>query len=188
MKAKTFSVIHQGEGLRRVLKMLKGISWGGVVWYWVPLLTYASAMFYLSSQPIQGQEIAVYIKAVKSFMYAEGTNIPIGFDKVLHVIEYAILGVLTFRALRYARMGQSEVTIALLSIMGIVVFGLTDEFHQWFTPFRHVDGWDLMADALGGTLGVSAWQGALNIPVVRLLEKRIPLQLQLALGIPVLKL
>ena len=74
MKEKAFRVIHQGEGLRRVLKMLKGISWGGFVWYWVPLLAYVSAMFYLSSQPLQGQEFAVYIKAVKSFMYAEGTK------------------------------------------------------------------------------------------------------------------
>ncbi len=188
MKEKAFSGIPLGEGLSRVWKMIKGMSWGGLVWYWVPLLAYASAMFYLSSQPIQGQEIAVYIKAVKSFMYAEGNHHSIGFDKVLHVIEYAILGVLTFRAFRYARMGESEVTIVLVSIIVVVAFGLTDEFHQWFTPFRHVEGWDLMADALGGTLGVSFWQGALNIPVVRLLEERIPLQLQVALGIPVLKL
>ena len=188
MKEKAFSGILQGQGLRRALTLINEVSWGGFVWYWVPLLTYASAMFYLSSQPIQGQEIAVYIKAVKSFMYAEGTNSSIGFDKVFHVIEYAILGVLTFRVLRYVRMGESEVTIVLVSIMVVVVFGLTDEFHQWFTPFRHVEGWDLMADALGGTLGVCAWQGALSIPVVRILEERIPLQLQVALGIPVLKM
>ena len=168
--------------------MLKGISWGGFVWYWVPLLAYVSAMFYLSSQPLQGQEFAVYIKAVKSLIYAEGNNLPIGFDKVFHVIEYAILGILTFRALRYARMDKSEVAIALLSIMLVVIFGLTDEFHQWFTPFRQVEGWGLMADALGGTLGVSFWQGVLNIPVVRLFEERIPLQLQIALGIPALKI
>ncbi len=188
MKEKAFSIIHLGEGLRWVLKMVKEISWGGVVWYWVPLLTYASAMFYLSSQPIQGQEIAVYLKAVKSFIYAEGTNFSIGFDKVFHVVEYAIFGILTFRAFRYARIGKSEVTIALLSIMFVVIFGLTDEFHQWFTPLRNVEGWDLMADALGGTLGVSVWQGALNIPVVRFLEERIPLQLQVALGISALKM
>ncbi len=188
MKAKTFRVIHQSECLRRVLNMVKEISWGGFVWNWVPLLTYMSAMFYLSSQPIQGQEIAVYIKAVKSFMYAEGTKFPIGFDKLFHVIEYAFLGILTFRALRYARMNQSDMTIALMSLMAVVVFGLTDEFHQWFTPFRQVEGWDLMADALGGTLGVSFWQGALSIPGVRILEERIPLQLQVALGIPVLKM
>ncbi len=188
MKEKVFSIIHQGEGFRRVLNMVKDITWGGFVWYWVPLLTYASGMFYLSSQPIQGQEIAVYIKAVKTIMYANGNNFSIGFDKVLHVIEYAILGVLIFRALRYVRTGESEVTIVLVSIMVVVVFGLTDEFHQWFTPFRQVEGWDLMADALGGTLGVSIWQGALSIPLVRFLEERIPLLLQVALGIPALKM
>ena len=79
-------------------------------------------------------------------------------------------------------------TVALLSIMYVAVFGLTDEFHQWFTPLRHVEGFDLMADTVGGILGVSFWQGVLNIPVVRLIEERIPLQLQVALGIPALKI
>ena len=188
MKEKAYSVIGQGEGLRRVVNRVKEFRWGGFVWYWVPLLTYASAMFYLSSQPMQGQEFAVYIKAVKSFMSTEGQSVFIGVDKVFHVIEYAILGVLTFRAFRYARIEKSEMTIALVSIMCVGAFGVTDEFHQWFTPFRQVEGWDLMADALGGLLGVSLWHGVLNIPVVRLLEERIPLQLQVALGIPVLKI
>ena len=33
-----------------------------------------------------------------------------------------------------------------------VVFGISDEIHQWFVPNRQADIWDLLADTLGATL------------------------------------
>ena len=109
-------------------------------------------------------------------------------DKIYHMTEYAILAMLAYRAFRYSMPEKAEVFIGLLTVVAVVLFGCTDEIHQWFTPLRYSDGWDLMADALGGIIGVSLWQVALSIPVIRLFEERIPLKLQVALGIHVLKL
>jgi len=75
-----------------------------------------------------------------------------------------------------------------VTVVVVVLLGCTDEIHQWFIPLRSTDGWDLMADALGGTIGVSLWPGFLSIPVIRLLEERIPLKIKVALGIHALKL
>ena len=188
MKGKTFRVIHQNQELGLVLRRMQGIDWGGLMWYWLPLLSYAMAIFYVSSLSVPGKELAFFLDAFNALIPAEGDIFSMINDKIYHITEYAILATLAYRAFRYSMREKAEVFIGLLTVVAVVLFGCTDEIHQWFTPLRYTDGWDLMADALGGTIGVSLWQGVLSIPVIRLLEERIPLKLQVALGIHVLKL
>lgn len=70
----------------------------------------------------------------------------------------------------------------MLAMLCIIVFGCSDEVHQWFTPLRETDGWDLLADTIGGFLGVSAWEVVRNIPLIRVLDETIPLKLQMTMG------
>ena len=183
MKTKTSRVIHWSHGFRLLLSQVKGINWGGLVWYWLPLLAFATGIIYLSSLSVPAQELAVLLNAVNALIPGEGNVFSLMNDKFYHMVEYAILAILAYRAFCYSSNKKSEVFIGLLTVGVVVLFGCTDEIHQWFTPFRHTDSWDLVADALGGLIGVSLWQRALSIPVIRLLEERIPLKLQVALGI-----
>ena len=41
----------------------------------------------------------------------------------------------------------------LLTIVCATVYGISDEFHQWFVPGRTADVHDVMADAIGATRG-----------------------------------
>jgi hypothetical protein len=77
---------------------------------------------------------------------------PPGFDKILHMGAYALLAMLILGALLLPpggyRLGQ-----ALLAAVIAAVYGLTDEWHQFYVPGRSMDGWDMLADAVGALLG-----------------------------------
>ncbi len=78
-------------------------------------------------------------------------------DKVVHVIEYGILGLLSARALRVGvpamRPSRALITAAVMT----AVFGYFDELHQAFVPGRDASVEDLAADAIGALLGVALY-------------------------------
>jgi hypothetical protein len=97
-----------------------------------------------------------------------------GADRVAHVVEYGILGLLLARALLYtgawlpvrqpdrspedfARAARRRAFL-LAALLG-TVYGATDEFHQSFVPHREPEWGDLAADAVGSLLGAGAWVG-----------------------------
>ncbi len=67
-----------------------------------------------------------------------------GCDKVLHFIEYSILGI----GLRYWSGGGKPLFIA-----GGAGFAALDEFHQRYVPGRHASPLDWMADVSGIVVG-----------------------------------
>ena len=72
-----------------------------------------------------------------------------GVDKVAHVVLYSGLALLLFRALRRDR-GFSPWRAATWAFVFAALYGITDEFHQNFTPNRSVELLDWVADAVGG--------------------------------------
>jgi len=188
VKDDAFRENYQNHSFGLVYSWLRRIDWGGAVWYWLPLLVYGMAIFYVSSLSVPHKEVAQFLHSVTSHIPADGKMFSVINDKVYHMTEYALLAVLFYRACRYSLKEISVVSLGLVSILIVVIFGCTDEYHQWFIPLRHTDGWDVLADALGGIIGVSVWNGALNFSIIRLLEEQVPLKLQVALGIPALKL
>ena len=138
-----------------------------LLWYWLPLLAYAGVIAYLSSLP---NPVAHFQHITNSFASLPVDTLTRINDKIFHITEYAILGILTYRAIQFTwgpRIGTAASAITVVSVM---LFGCTDEFHQWFTPLRHVEGWDIMADAFGGLIGVSLWKWANNIPTLTFLD------------------
>jgi len=82
-----------------------------------------------------------------------GMSLP-GFDKVLHLAAYALMGWLACRAIAAAGLKRPLARLYLLAAVITIAYGLSDEWHQSFVPGRSADGWDLLADALGAVLGV----------------------------------
>ncbi len=70
------------------------------------------------------------------------------FDKVIHLVEYAVLGFLVARAWPRARWWGAAIAATL--------YGVTDEIHQSFVPGRSADPFDALADAIGSTIGAAA--------------------------------
>jgi VanZ family protein len=99
-------------------------------------LGWAAVIFYLSHLP--------------------GVDVPplfFGKDKLLHASVFGILGFLTLGAMKTTVDGY-RVFQPWLAVVLVIVYGVLDEFHQHFVPGRSPDIYDVMADAVGGMLGV----------------------------------
>ena len=99
--------------------------------YWAPPILWAAGIFGLSSISLPPKP----------------PLIP-GLDKIAHAGLYAVLAYLLFRALLQER-GLRPWRAAAWAFLLTALYGVTDEFHQQFTPNRSVDVVDWMADALG---------------------------------------
>ncbi|HZH49697.1 MAG TPA: VanZ family protein [Nitrospira sp.] len=110
------------------------------MWYWLPVIAYASLIFYLSSLPHPEEELP-------KFLFDK-----LG-DKLLHVIEYAVLALLCYRAFRWAAAPRVAQQAVLLAIVTASFYGMTDEVHQAFVPFRESSWLDWVADTAGAVIG-----------------------------------
>jgi len=108
--------------------------------YWAPVFLYCGIIIYLSSLSYPSQQLP-------SFLFDLS-------DKLVHGVEYGILGILLYRALHQTNRTIRSIGMA---IIWTVAFGITDEMHQWFVPNRQTDLWDLLADTIGATLFILAW-------------------------------
>ena len=70
----------------------------------------------------------------------------------LHLLAFAGLGFLFYRALSRSWRGLSEVKLVLVTIAACAVFGALDELHQSFVPGRFCQAIDVAADTIGGTV------------------------------------
>jgi len=108
-----------------------------VIFLWLPVLVWAGLIFYLSSIP----NLAV----------GEGT-VDFLTRKPAHIIEYALLFGLIWRALQ----GSLAITARTLYFSAAVftlLYAVTDEIHQLLTPSRAGKIEDLGFDLLGIFLG-----------------------------------
>ena len=83
-------------------------------------------------------------------------------DKVVHALIYAVLAVCLAIPLHRIRVqfGWGRVIAAATVLAGL--YGVTDEFHQRFTPFRSSDPWDVVADTLGALVGGVAFAAVMR--------------------------
>ena len=103
-----------------------------------PAISYISLIWYLSSGPIS-------------------VNIS-HCDKIVHVIEYGILGFLIAYGLDLNKSNFKKT--ALLAVTLSILAGISDEFHQYFVPGRSCDAYDALADLIGSALGVASYFSA----------------------------
>jgi VanZ family protein len=88
--------------------------------------------------------------------------IHLGIRKAGHLTEYAILAVLTARALRTSSVEFLRRGWFWAALTVVVVYSLSDEFHQSFVPSRGASLYDSMIDSVGGLLGLTIvwwWHG-----------------------------
>lgn len=69
--------------------------------------------------------------------------------KGAHVVEYAVLMVLSFQYFRLTFSRESFRRILFLSAAFSLMYGVTDELHQFFVPLRGARMWDVGIDSIG---------------------------------------
>jgi VanZ family protein len=86
-----------------------------------------------------------------------GDELPGHFwDKGVHLLVYAGLGVLFLLPLADGRLARVTPRAGVAAVLLATMYGVFDEVHQSFTPGRSPDVRDLVADALGAAIGVAA--------------------------------
>ena len=111
------------------------------LFYWFPIIIYCLLIFIQSSHPSIGH-------------IPDWPNI----DKVLHFAAYALLGTLFLRALKTTRLKNNLKLVLILSVIFASFYGISDEIHQYFVPYRNADIMDVLADLLGSIMGVYIYQ------------------------------
>jgi VanZ family protein len=101
------------------------------IFNWFPVLVYAALIYLLSSFPIQ---------------------VPVRGDKVLHFLEYSLLGFLATRGFLLSY-DLSKLWAGFLGALSGGLWGILDEFHQSFVPGRRASFGDVGADLLGSCAG-----------------------------------
>ena len=106
---------------------------------WLPVVIWASLIFTLSSLSIPGP-------ATQIFHYQ---------DKLIHFLEFGMLGILLARAVYLSGSGSRGCYWAC--ILAAVLYGGFDEIHQLFVPGRSVELSDFAADCIGALVCTWAW-------------------------------
>ena len=104
-----------------------------IIYNWGPVLVLASGIYIISAFP-------------------QGIFIPSGLDKVIHFLEFALLGFFTARAILLSGNLGRWTGIGLAALIA-ALWGVLDEFHQSFGPGRQASLGDGIADALGALAG-----------------------------------
>jgi len=103
---------------------------------WLPAILYMALIFYMSSHP--APEEVKWLPIIAKL-------------KLVHMIEYGILYLLLFWAIRkttpYNMLGSFALALELT-----VIYGLTDEFHQIFVQGRTASLVDAFANGVGACL------------------------------------
>src|SRR3989338_8295328 len=79
-------------------------------------------------------------------------------DKLVHFAEFGLLCLMTCWSLSTARIGSKRIYKIILAIGIVSLYGMSDEFHQSFTPHRSVDVFDWLADTAGAVAAGFLWQ------------------------------
>ena len=85
-------------------------------------------------------------------------SLPYHTDKLVHFAEFGLLCLMTCWSLSLARISTRVIYKIILAIVITSLYGMSDEFHQSFTPHRSVDVFDWLADTAGAVAVGFLWQ------------------------------
>ncbi len=108
--------------------------------YWLPVAAYVSLIFVLSAQP----------RLRPPFQFQNS-------DKLSHLLEYGLLGILLARALRGTLRSRGWVFTTLLALGLGLGIAAGDEYFQSFIPGRDSSVFDWVADGTGLTFAQLAF-------------------------------
>jgi VanZ family protein len=111
-----------------------------VISSWAPAVLYMAAIWIMSSLAVDTMPLA---------------RVPYA-DKVVHFVEYGILGFLLTHATFRTWPTRHPLRTAALAVLIAVLWAWLDEIHQALVPGRSSDALDLVADGLGAVTGAMA--------------------------------
>jgi VanZ family protein len=108
-----------------------------LVKYWGPTVVLMATIFFFSTRT----KVTVSDEFLVQF----------AFFKTLHVLEYGLLYILSYRSIKNTTTSVSW-RESYWAFLFSVIYGVSDEIHQVFVPTREGAGRDVFIDTIGITL------------------------------------
>jgi VanZ family protein len=126
--------------------------------YWLPAISWLGLIFWFSTETFSDDHTASMMKGILTFLFPAISDeafllIHIFLRKAAHVTEYFVLSLLLFRAFRGGSGASWNWRWSFFSLVVVVLWTATDEFHQSFVPARTASIADVGIDITGGILG-----------------------------------
>jgi VanZ family protein len=129
--------------------------------YWLPVLLWMAVMFTASADPNSHERSRHIFRPILLWLFPhmsdqEFESIHLVLRKCCHLMEYAILALLVFRALHHSRTSLPTWSWPRVGVTLLIVFlyACSDEYHQSFVPGRTALFSDVCIDTAGGTIGL----------------------------------
>jgi VanZ family protein len=143
-----------------------GRAWP-LVWRYGPPAAWMAFMFFASTGAFSGENTSRIVRPLLLWLFPD-----IGEEKILlvhfitrkaaHFLEYGVLALLAARAFSASPGHLLRRRWFLISLLLVVIYSLSDEYHQSFVPSRGASIYDSLIDTLGGLTSLLlyyAWRG-----------------------------
>jgi len=129
------------------------------LWRYGPLIVWAALIFIGSSNVLSASNTSTLVRVVRWLIPTAGDERLALFHflirKAGHLTEYGILALLAARAFRTSARELLRTRWFWAALILVVVYSLTDEFHQTFVPSRTGSVYDSMIDSAGGLIALT---------------------------------
>jgi VanZ family protein len=135
---------------------------------WMPVVGWMLLIFVGSTDVLSAEQTSRFLIPFLHWLDPKMSIVMIleihtALRKLGHILEYAILAALLWRAVRGTLTSTRTITIAGLVFFASVLFAASDEFHQSFVPARTSSVHDVMIDACGVVIALAlCWTFALR--------------------------
>jgi VanZ family protein len=124
---------------------------------WLPVGVWMLLIFMISSSPDPYRSLPHEWKEPRetSQQSVKTYQVPVveELGRRAHLFEYAVLGLLVFRAIQYTVRSRGLAWVVLVTVVICVLYALSDETHQLFVPTRSFQLADLGLDLIGSVFG-----------------------------------
>ena len=135
---------------------------GSSIRYWLPVVLWMALIFSASTDVFSAEHTSRFIGPFLRWFAPDLSDetvrqVQLGVRKTAHVLEYAILAALLWRALRRPRPNDPRPwswPLAATAIALAIAYAVTDELHQGLVASRYGSAVDVLIDSAGAVLGV----------------------------------
>jgi len=125
------------------------------LWRYGPVVVWAALIFIGSSSILSGSNTSAFLVQPMHWLFPTASDSTLQLAHLLirkagHLTEYAILAWLAARAFRTSSNELLHRRWFLVALILVVLYSLSDEFHQSFVPSRGASLYDCLIDTVGG--------------------------------------
>lgn len=129
--------------------------WRKRLWRYGPLILWVAVIFFASTSEFSASNTSRIVRPLLLWLFPDISEERIAFAhflvrKMAHFTEYAVFALLAARAFSSSSLEMLRRRWFMAALLLVVLYSLSDEFHQSFVPTRSASILDSLIDMAGG--------------------------------------